>query len=45
MSSAFDSVDELGAMTVREFCDRYRNRPHARLRAYQTRQTASGEVR
>lgn len=24
MSSALDSVDELGAMTVREFCDRYR---------------------
>jgi excisionase family DNA binding protein len=24
MSSALDNADELGAMTVREFCDRYR---------------------
>lgn len=24
MSSALDSAEELGAMTVREFCDRYR---------------------
>ena len=24
MSSALDSADELGAMTMREFCDRYR---------------------